>query len=126
MKKLNFTQTDDYQFLAKKNENCFYIIEAREFDEDEYVICKGSIDLRNYMDSDNNYDADAIGIIKSYYDSVENFHENYPDEESRNQILAEMYFESIPHYELDFWIIKTENPENEIIRTIKVMGGTIE
>lgn len=123
--KQKFVQTDDLQYMTKKSDDTFYFIEAREDDEDTYVICTGHIDISDYLDSNGEYDADAVSLIHSYYGSVKDFEENYPNKNDRKQLFAEMCFESIPHHELDFWTVETDNPEQEIENTIEAMGGIV-
>lgn len=119
-----FEKTDDLQYVARTGEDSFYIIEAREAG-DKHIVCNGLVNIKNWLDSDGEYDADAVGIIKSYYESVDNFHANYTNPDTRKQILAEMFFESTPYSEWDYRLVGESDVEQALETLINEKTQTL-
>ena len=95
-----FIKTDDLQYVNKLKDGVYRCLEAR-YAEDKYLLCTDKIIIPNWLDSDGNYDSDCRDVITSFYGTIEEFECNYEDEEYREQVLAEMLFESIPYYNLE-------------------------
>lgn len=89
----SWIKTDDMQWARKVGNGQYLLMEVRYWG-DNYVLCRGFIDLDDYKD-------DYPSLIKGYYDSWEALVDSYPDEEERNQILAEIAFEKIDTYVLE-------------------------
>ena len=107
-------QTDDLQYSQKIKEGIYRFAEAR-YAENKYIICKGEIIIKNWLDSDNEYDADCKTIIQAYYSSVDNFLETYPDAEIREQVLAEMLFEETAYRDTDkYEIVSMDEVEEKL------------
>lgn len=93
-----WVNSDDMQRCRMLIPGIYELIEANEdnkidSDEPKFVISESKvIDIDNHM-TDGKYDDETISIIKSYYGTVENFENNYPDQTSREQVLAEMIYE---------------------------------
>lgn len=100
--------------ICKKiNKEKYKIAEAR-YAEDKYLLCKGEVDITEFMLEDGTYDSQCKSIINSYYESVEYFKECYADEEAQNQILAEMIFESTPYYDTKYKIVSEDDVEQSL------------
>ena len=87
-------KTDDNQYLKKIKNGVYKLVQTTELPNNEYNVCANTIMIENWKDSDGMYDNDCKFIIQSYYESLERFESEYPDPEVREQILAEMIFES--------------------------------
>ena len=70
-------KTDDYQYVRPSAYRKWQIVEARYTESDEYIVCRGTIDVANWKTEDNYYTADCIDIINSYYGSVKEFENAY-------------------------------------------------
>ena len=110
---IKWTKTDDLQYVKKINREKYKIAEAR-YAEDKYLLCKGEVDITEFMLEDGTYDSQCKSIINSYYESVEYFKECYADEETQNQILAEMIFESTPYYDTKYKIVSEDDVEQSL------------
>ena len=110
---IKWTKTDDLQYVKKINREKYKIAEAR-YAEDKYILCKGEVDITEFMLEDGTYDSQCKSIINSYYESVEYFKECYADEETQNQILAEMIFESTPYYDTKYKIVSEDDVEQSL------------
>ena len=110
----DWIKTDDLQYVRMKDSNNkeWELIEGR-YAEDKYLLCSMTLDLSDYFEKDGTYDKELENIIKANYGSVENF--DFTDEDTRNQLLAEMIFESTPYYETSWSLVE----ENEIEEKIK-------
>lgn len=103
-------KTDDTQYLKKLRAGVYKLVQSAELPDGNYNICTNTIVIANWMDSDGLYDADCRSILKSYYGSLEEFEDAYPDPEHREQVLAEMLFESTCDYDSE----ETETVDNEM------------
>ena len=92
-------KTDDTKYLKKLRAGVYKLVQSTELPDGNYKVCKNTIVIANWMDSDGLYDADCRSILKSYYGSLEEFEQAYPDTEHREQVLAEMLFESTCDYD---------------------------
>lgn len=107
-------KTDDLQYVNHKKDGIYEIVEAR-YAEGRYIVCKGTVIISNWLDSDGNYDSDCARIITAYYDSVRDFTGRYLDEDTREQVLAEMIFEETAYWETDVYeIVSEDEVENKI------------
>ena len=97
-------KTDDYQYVRPSAES------------DEYIVCRGTIDVANWKTEDNYYTADCIDIINSYYGSVKEFENAYKNGAYREQILAEMIFESTTYTDTDAYEVV---PGDEVENTLR-------
>ena len=87
-------KTDDTQYLKKLRAGVYKLVQSTELPDGNYSVFTNTIVIANWMDSDGMYDANCRSIMKSYYGSIEKFEDKYPDPEHREQVLAEMLFES--------------------------------
>lgn len=88
------TDIDNYQYCRQISNTKYELIQMAEYANGKYSIAEASIiDVSDYMEN-GEYDDSTVSIIKIYYQSVEQFKASYPDEESRNQVLAEMIYET--------------------------------
>lgn len=87
-------------------------MEAR-YAEDKYIVCKGKIVIKNWLDSDGNYDSDCVEVIKAYYESVDDFHKRWADLDMREHVLAEMIFEEMPYFTTDKYELCSEEAVEE-------------
>lgn len=85
-------------------------------ESDEYIVCRGTIDVANWKTEDNYYTADCIDIINSYYGSVKEFENAYKNRAYREQILAEMIFESTTYTDTDAYEVV---PGDEVENTLR-------
>lgn len=92
-------KTDDTQYLKKLRAGVYKLIQSTELPDGNYSVFTNTIVIANWMDSDGMYDANCRSIMKSYYGSIEKFEDKYPDPEHREQVLAEMLFESTCSYD---------------------------
>jgi hypothetical protein len=110
----DWIKSDELQYIKKEREGVYCLVEARDANDGMYILCKGTVILECWMDSDKNYEPYCKDIICSYYESVDNFHSQYVDEEVREQILAEMIFESFSHLEIHWRLVNEEDIETEL------------
>ena len=113
-------KTDDLQYIKKKKDGIYTIVEARCVGN-VYVVLRGEVIIANWLDSDKNYNSDCKKIIESYYGSVTYFEANYSDEEFREQVLAELIFEEVLNWDEDFYEIVTENEVEQKLEEYKKM-----
>ena len=73
-------------------------------------------DVANWKTKDNYYTADCIDIINSYYGSVKEFENAYKNGAYREQILAEMIFESTTYTDTDAYEVV---PGDEVENTLR-------
>lgn len=92
-------KTDDTQYLKKLRAGVYKLVQSTELPDGNYSVFTNTIVIANWKDSDGLYDADCRSIIKSYYGSIEEFEDKYPALERREQVLAEMLFESTCSYD---------------------------
>lgn len=109
-------KTDDYQYVRPSEYRKWQIVEARYTESDEYIVCRGTIDVANWKTEDNYYTADCIDIINSYYGSVKEFENAYKNRAYREQILAEMIFESTTYTDTDAYEVV---PGDEVENTLR-------
>lgn len=88
-----FIQTDDYQFLSDEGDRTYILIEGYpdwddDYEEDYFDIFSGFISLDDYSDEE------IEDCVKTYYSSYEEFEQSCTSDKERNQLLAEMLFES--------------------------------
>lgn len=107
-----WTKTDDLQYVKKIDDGIYKIVEAR-YAEDKYIVCKGKIVIKNWLDSDGNYDSDCVEVIKAYYESVDDFHKRWADLDMREHVLAEMIFEEMPYFTTDKYELCSEEAVEE-------------
>lgn len=107
-----WTKTDDLQYVKKIDDGIYKIAEAR-YAEDKYIVCKGKIIIKNWLDSDGNYDSDCAEIIKAYYESIDDFHKKWTDLDMREHVLAEMIFEEMPYFATDKYELCSEEAVEE-------------
>lgn len=107
-----WTKTDDLQYVKKIDDGIYKIVEAR-YAEDKYIVCKGKIVIKNWLDSDGNYDSDCVEIINTYYSSIDDFHKKWADLNMREQVLAEMIFEEVPYFAADKYELCSEEAVEE-------------
>lgn len=107
-----WTKTDDLQYVKKIDDGIYKIAEAR-YAEDKYIVCKGKIVIKNWLDSDGNYDSDCVEVIKAYYESVDDFHKRWADLDMREHVLAEMIFEEMPYFTTDKYELCSEEAVEE-------------
>lgn len=108
-------KTDDYQYVRPSAYRKWQIVEARYTESDEYIVCRGTIDVANWKTEDNYYTADCIDIINSYYGSVKEFENAYKNGAYREQILAEMIFESTTYTDTDAYeVVPGDEVENTL------------
>ena len=108
----NWIKTDDLQYAKKIRNGVYEIAEAR-YAEDKYIVCRSKVIIANWLDSDGNYDSDCVEIIKTYYDSAENFEEMWSDMDTRELVLAEMIFEETPYDRTDKYELCSEEAIEE-------------
>lgn len=94
-----WNKTDDTQYLKKLRAGVYKLVQSTELPDGNYSVFTNTIVIANWMDSDGMYDANCRSIMKSYYGSIEKFEDKYPDPEHREQVLAEMFFESTCSYD---------------------------
>lgn len=111
-------KTDDLQYVNKIKKGVYEIAEAR-YAEDKYLLCKGKIIIQNWLDSDDKYDSNCRNIICSFYNSVEEFFEYYPDTDEREEVLAEMLFEETPYYETSWQLTSKKNINEKLEKYLK-------
>lgn len=92
-------KTDDTQYLKKLRAGVYKLVQSTELPDGNYSVFTNTIVIANWMDSDGMYDANCRSIMKSYYGSIEKFEDKYPNPEHREQVLAEMLFESTCSYD---------------------------
>ena len=92
-------KTDDTQYLKKLRAGVYKLVQSTELPDGNYSVFTNTIVIANWMDSDGMYDANCRSIMKFYYGSIEKFEDKYPDPEHREQVLAEMLFESTCSYD---------------------------
>lgn len=109
-----FTQTDDLQWSKRRYDNIYQFVEVRE-GVDSPIVCAGTIIMDLYVDKDGIPDEDCQSIIKSYYGNVESFNADYTDPTEREQVLAEMLFESTSFTELTY----TETTEETQLEAVE-------
>lgn len=109
-------KTDDYQYVRPSEYRKWQIVEARYTESGEYIVCRGTIDVANWETKDNYYTADCIDIINSYYGSVKEFENAYKNGAYREQILAEMIFESTTYTDTDAYEVV---PGDEVENTLR-------
>ena len=109
-------KTDDYQYVRPSEYRKWQIVEARYTESGEYIVCRGTIDVANWKTEDNYYTADCIDIINSYYGSVKEFENAYKNGAYREQILAEMIFESTTYTDTDAYEVV---PGDEVENTLR-------
>lgn len=107
-----WTKTDDLQYIKKIDDGIYKIVEAR-YAEGKYIVCKGKIVIKNWLDSDGNYDSDCVEIINAYYSSIDDFHKKWADLDMREQVLAEMIFEEAPYFAADKYELCSEEAVKE-------------
>ena len=108
-------KTDDYQYVRPSEYRKWKIVEARYTESGEYIVCRGTIDVANWKTEDNYYTADCIDIINSYYGSVKEFENAYKNGAYREQILAEMIFESTTYTDTDAYeVVPGDEVENTL------------
>ncbi len=112
MENNQFIQTDDLQYLRKIGDTEYQLVEAR-YAEDKYIICSGSVDVEELLDKAGNLNEEGKSLVKTYYGDVQDF--NYTDKDTRNQLLAEMYFESTAYYELSYEMV----PESAVEEALR-------
>ena len=77
-------KTDDYQYVRPSEYRKWQIVEARYTESDEYIVCRGTIDVANWKTEDNYYesttytDTDAYEVVPG--DEVENTLQKYRKE----------------------------------------------
>lgn len=84
--------TDDMQICHKVKRGVFELVEFSECDERYFLSEKMTIILKDWKDSDGEWDVDAKSIIKSYYQSLEGLRA-FVRPEDEDQIVAEMIYE---------------------------------
>lgn len=95
------TDPDNFQFCKKINDFRFYYLEARQSFNDEWVVCRALIDVRDYsLDELWQY-------CSGYYESFEQMVEVYGFR-AAIQIMAECVFEQLSTSEMDFCALKDE------------------
>lgn len=104
-------KTDDFQYVRPFENRKWQVVEARYTENGKYIVCRGTIDVANWKTKDNYYTADCIDIINSYYGSVKEFENAYKNGAYREQILAEMIFESTTYTDTDAYEVV---PEDEV------------
>ena len=92
--------TDDFQICRQRHKGVYEFVEFNQVN-DLMIQSEDKVIVANYKDSDSEWDADAISIIKSYYKDLDELKRNYPDEESQNQIVAECIFENSSQFNSD-------------------------
>lgn len=108
IEELGWGKSDDNQYIKKLRDGVYRLVQSSKLPDDSYIVYMNTIILANWMDSDGMYDADCTSIVESYYGSVENFKSEYPDPDDKQQILAEMIFESTASHGCEAREIATE------------------
>lgn len=91
-------ETDDYQYTKKIGNGYYHFIEARYIEDDRYLLCEDIVDIKDCFNKDGSYTDECKEIINFYYENEQAFDNAYPNEEFREQVLAEMIFEETPYY----------------------------
>jgi len=92
----SWIKTDDLQYCRKLGPGVYKLVEAVEHD-DGYVMHKpGIVDLSEWADPDTEglYSVKCEDVIRTFYGSIKEFEESYPAQEDRDQILAELIYET--------------------------------
>ena len=104
---LGWIKTDDFQVLKKVDETTFVVIEANPLtNTDNFVVSKPMlINLKDYFSERNpsGYSDELESIIFSFFESFDLFEEAFEgDINFRNQLLAEMIYESTSELNPDY------------------------
>lgn len=104
---LGWKKTDDYQVCKQINKTTFALIEANPLtNSDDFVVSKPMLIYLEVFFSETNpsgYSNEMESIIFSFYESFEVFEEAYEgDVGFRNQLLAEMIYESTSELNPDY------------------------
>ena len=83
--------TDDYQICRKLDKYTYEFLEFNQAD-DLMISSTDTIDIRNWKDSNGEWNNEAKRIINSYYKSLDNMRKNV-SAEIEDQIVAECIFE---------------------------------
>ena len=103
----DWIKTDDLQFLRKTGEKEYELAEVRY---GNYIV-QGMItvpDISQKFLLERMYQ----NYIRYYYSSLDEFLESYPDKEDREQVLAEIIFESVPISQLKYQFVPEEEAED--------------
>ena len=85
--------TDDLQ-ICRKEKGGYEFIEFTQADDDVFLLSeREKIIIANWKDSDGEWDADAISIIKGYYRSLDGLRKCGYSEEDEEQVVAECIYE---------------------------------
>ena len=84
--------TDDMQICRKVKDGVFELVEFSECDERYFLSEKMTIILKDWKDSNGEWNRDAQSIIKSYYWSLDGMRELVRPEDE-DQYVAEMIYE---------------------------------
>ena len=117
----SWEKTDDMQYLRYLGNRTFELIEAN-YCEDKYVISEAEvIDLAEYVNPDGTYTKEASSIIASYYHNDESFNSSWLDKYMRDQVLAEMIYESTSHFLIldDYGFVSEEDAERILLHYTK-------
>ena len=85
-------KTDDMQICRKVKDGVFELVEFSECDERYYLAEKMTIILKDWKDSNGEWNRDAQSIIKSYYGSLDGMRK-FVRLQDEDQIVAEMIYE---------------------------------
>lgn len=106
----DWIQADDLQYVRQVEEYVYELAEARYIgpaDKDSYLIVSGRIDVRDWLNNDDgSYTEDCVEIIKTFYNSIEDYEQAAENAGEGYQYLAEMIFEETAYEELDYRIIE--------------------
>ncbi len=106
----DWIQTDDLQYVRQVEEYVYELAEARYIglaEKDSYLIVSGRIHIRDWLNNDDgSYTEDCVEIIKTFYNSIEDYEQAAENAGEGYQYLAEMIFEETAYEELDYRIIE--------------------
>lgn len=92
---MNYIKTDRFQRVKPLGNMRYNIIDAVKTADGKFLIQDPwTIDVSIYRHPNGAPSKGLVNIIEGYYGDVLSFYAEYPDDDTRNQILAEMIYET--------------------------------
>ncbi len=106
-----YIKTDDYQFRKKLEDQVYHMIGVVEA-KDDYIIYADTVDLHDYTDQEKK------DMISTYGYTYHGFLEEFKGEQTQNDYLAEMFFETNFLSYMDAECQKHVEEEKDILPTM--------